>query len=73
MPAVRYDFVIEQGATFAAVFEWHQDTVDGPLVDTTNYVPTLDIKTSAGGDPLASLTVGTGRTGRDLLRSAGPR
>lgn len=62
MPAVQYDLAIEQGATFSVRFEWRENNASGPLVDTTGFVPHMQIKTRPGGDVLATFTPASGLT-----------
>jgi hypothetical protein len=56
----RHDLHIEQGATFTAAFEWHEDTAEGALIDTADYVPHMQIRTRYGGTVLAEFTTGAG-------------
>lgn len=62
MPAVRYDLTIEQGATFTVTFEWHEGTATGPLIDTADYIPRMQIRTRLDGVVMATLTAGAGIT-----------
>jgi hypothetical protein len=66
MTAVRYDLLIEQGATFTLTFEWREDDGSsppaGPLIDTSGYDARMQIKTRPGGAVLITLTEGAGIT-----------
>lgn len=61
---MRYDMLLEQGASFSVSFEWREndgsDPPAGPLVDTSGYVPHMQIKTKPGGTVLATFTEGSG-------------
>ena len=64
MPAVPYDIALEQGATFTVSFEWREDDGSdppaGPLIDTTNYTPHMQIRTKPGGAVIATFGPGSG-------------
>ena len=57
MAAGIYNFTIEQGATFTRTFKYKQS--DGTPFDLTEYSARMDIRTSIGGDLLASTSTGT--------------
>lgn len=66
MTAVTYNIVVEQGATYNAVFEWRTDDGSNPptgaLISTTGYAAHMQIRSTPGGDALATLAEGTGLT-----------
>lgn len=83
MPAVNYDIAIEQGASYSVSFEWREDDGSnpptGPLIDTTNYEPKMQVRLKAGGtlivafDSASGLTVDDGvitlRIGADVTET----
>lgn len=66
MPAVSYDISIEQGATYSVSFEWREDDgsnpPSGPLIDTANYTPKMQVRVKAGGDLIIAFDSSSGLT-----------
>jgi hypothetical protein len=59
MPAAKYDFTIEQGATFSIGFAWKSD--DGIAVDLTGYTARMQVRQSVGSpDVLLDATTENG-------------
>jgi hypothetical protein len=59
MPAAKYDFTIEQGATFSLGFAWKSD--DGIAVDLTGYTARMQVRQSVGSpDVLLDATTENG-------------
>lgn len=59
MPAAKYDFTIEQGATLPLGFSWKSD--DGTAVDLTGYTARMQVRQSVGSpDVLLEATTENG-------------
>jgi hypothetical protein len=59
MPAGKYNFIIEQGATFTRVITWRD--ADDALVDLTNYTARMMVRALIGdASPIVDLTTENG-------------